>query len=522
MKKIVNQILSKRLLYLVCFLAINLIEFLKATQNGDVWYVAVNLTGLAVFVMIASTYQKKDMINWFNGIYTLLCLAAMVAVYWYKQHFPEQYFHLGQVESAFLNVWWIGIAARVLWKRIFVEKTMKVHFSKMGILWTAMMAFMIFSVSGKVWPLWFLVMFGFFYLTEFSDEDKRNLLDGMLDGTILSFFGFQIFAYATRPFDEVRYVGFYANCNVVALYYLITYVMVLGKLHILHMRKKPFGWRVFYFIGAGGLLSFQIFTLCRTAWLASIAVTGVYGIFVVHKLWQEKWRKVLLRGVALGLMVVATFLPVFYTIRWLPTLTHYRVWFEGEYSINKVHSFDPADSEKYIELDEFMEQFLGRIVNTLKRADAANPLLLRAKAQEIEQVDIMEVSWTQDESARIRLTIYKTYLQNMTWYGNPPDKGFYQIGVSNYSWHAQNLWIQIGYTFGIPAGILSIFLTIAILGKNFGTMMKNRENVYGILPLMVSIIFFVFGLLEVVWLPGQLILFLMFFVQHPGLCNVQQ
>lgn len=522
MKKIVDCILSKRILYIVCFLAINLIEFCKATQNGDVWYVAVNLTGLVVFVMIASTYQKKDVVNWFNAIYSVLCVLVMATVYWVKQSYPEHYFHLGQVESALVNVWWIGIAAHVLWRRIFVEHTRKTHLSKLAVLWIAMMVCMIFSVSGKVWPLWFLVMFGIFYLTDFSDGDKRLLLDGMLDGTILSFFGFQIFAYATRPYDEVRYVGFYANCNVVALYYLIIYGMVLCKLHILHMRKKAIGWKLFYFIGAGGLLSFQIFTLCRTAWLASVVVTVVYGVCVVHKIWKEKWRMVLLRGVALSLMAAATFLPVFYTIRWLPTLTHYRVWFEGEYSIDKVHSFDPADSEKYIELDEFLEQFIGRIVNTLKSANAANPLVLKANAQEIEQVDVLEVPWTQDESTRIRLTIYKTYLQGMTWYGNPPDKGFYRIGTGQYSWHAQNLWIQIGYTFGIPAGILCILLTIVLLWNDFKRMMKNKENVYAILPVFVSIIFFMFGLLEVVWLPGQLILFLMFFLQHPQLCNSQE
>lgn len=300
--------------------------------------------------------------------------------------------------------------------------------------------------------------------------------------------------------------------------YLIVYVMCLYKLHILELRKAHWGRKLFYLAGAGGMLSFQIFTMGRTAWIASAVLAVLYGICVVRKIWGKRWHKVLYRGVALALAVAVTFLPVFYTIRWLPTILHHPVWYEGEYSDKKVHSFDPADSEKYVDLEEFLETLLGRIASTLKIFGKLDPFTLKAFAadDDVRVIEPLDVSWTDDQGIEIRLGIYKAYLEDMTWYGNTPDKGFYKLGNSGYhAWHAQNVWIQIGYYFGIPAGILMVALTIAMLWHHGKNLKKGRRNPYAIIPFFICVLFTVYGVTEVVWYPGQLILFLIFFVQHP-------
>lgn len=510
-----NKILNKKNLYILCFLALNLIEFLRATQSGDVWHVAVNFMGIVFFIIVVSAYPLRNFLNRFNAIYTLLCLAAMVAVYFHwRAHYGE--YLVWQIETAIVNVWWIGIVIRRLFKQIFVEKTVSLRPGVPGWIWIAMSMLMIASVSGRWWPLWYLLMFGSFYLTKYTKEDAKALWDAMIDGTILSFFCLQIMAYGTRPYDEVRYVGFLTNSNMMGLYYLIIYLMVLYKLHILHMKKAAWGWKLFYFIGAGGMLSFQLFTMCRTAWVTSIVLTFLYGILVVKRLWELKWPQVLLQGMALCLMFVMTFLPVYLSIRWLPTLTHYRLWLGGEYSVSKVHSFDPPDSEKYIDLDEFLDALFGRIINTLHSMDDRNPFVLQVSAIEVERVELVELPWTTDGGLRTRFTIYKAYLKDMTWYGNPENTGYYQIGDSDYhSWHAQNLWIQIGYFYGIPAGILSIVLSVVLIYFQGKKMFRHKEQPHAIIPFFMCILYFTFGLMEVVWNPGQLVMFLMFFVQHP-------
>jgi len=518
MNNCLNKMMDKRYLYTLCFMALNFIEYLRSSQNGNIWALAVNATGFVMAVIIFSAYPLKNFINRINAVWTVLCLCAIVFahVFW-LQYFSRWY--PWQVETAIINIWWIGILLRYLCKRVFVEKSLKIKPDFNGWIWIAMTVLMTFSVSGKIWPLWYFLMFGCFYITEYTEDDRKKLWDGMIDGCIISFFCIQIFAYGFRPYDEVRYIGAFSNSNMMALYYLIIYLMCLYKLHILQLKNAAKGWKLFYLIGAGGMLSFQIFTLGRTAWITSIVVTLLYGVLVVRRLWRKKWKQVVGRGCALFLVVMLTFLPVYYSIRYLPTILHYRVWNPGEYNINKVHSYDPADSEKYIELDEFLDAFLGRIMTMLRNAEAKNPFVLQVHAAEekdyVTKVEMVEPEWLTDQSLRIRLTIYKAYWDDLTWYGNPPGTGYYRIGETPYhSWHAQNLWLQMAYYYGIPTGILLCVLTVSLLISHYkGT--KTKNNPYAIIPFFMCIVFFVFGIMELVWNTGQLILTLFYFVQHP-------
>lgn len=515
-----ERLLTKRTLYVLCFMALNLIELLRASQTGDVWYVAVNCMGLVVMVLVASAYPLREFLTLPNGVYTLLCGAAMAAVFVHWQLHVGEY-NLWQIETALMNVWWIGVMAGHLFKKL-AARRISLRPGVLGWLWIAMSLLMMASVSQKLWPLWYLLMFGLFYLTEYGREERKALWDGMLNGTLISFFCIQIYAYGFRPYDELRYKGAFANSNMAALYYLIVYLMCLCKLHMLELKKAHRGWKLFYLAGAGGMLSFQLFTMGRTAWITSFVITVLYGVLVIKKIWGKKWLQVLGRGCALAMAAALTFLPAYYTIRWLPTVLHHPIWYDGEYGLGKVHSYDPGDSEKYVELDEFLEALLGRLAGTLKGLGAQSPFAIRSYAAEpeMERVEPVKVSWTEDEGILNRLTIYKAYWDDLTWYGNGPDKGFYRIGDGDYhSWHAQNLWLQIAYYFGIPAGALSLVISVAMLWRHGRRMTADEENPYGIIPFFLCVLFVVFGITEVVWNPGQLVMFLVFFVQHPSITS---
>lgn len=516
MNKVINQILSKKTLYILCFMVLNLIDMLKTSQSGAVWYVAVNCTGLVMLVIIVSAWPLRDFLTVGNGIYTAVCAAAMILVGIYWRPTTGQ-FVLWQIQTAIMNVWWIGIVVVYLFRKAVIQKTLPFRPGLMGWLWIAMSILMIFSASQRLWPLWYFLMFGSFYLTSYKPEDKKALFEAMVDGTIISFFCIQIYAYGFRPYDEVRYKGATGNCNMTALYYLIVYMMCLYKLHFLELKKAHKGWKLFYLIGAGGMLSFQLFTMGRTAWVASLVLTILYGILVVGKLWRKTWKQVLCRGGALALTAMMTFLPVYYSIRWLPTILHHPIWYEGEYSISKVHSFDPANSDKYVDLDEFLETLLERIQHTFENVVFRDPFVLRVKAMDLDQmehVDVVDVPWV-DDALRGRLTIYKAYLEDLTLFGHGLSDGYYVIGDGPYySWHAQNLWIQIAYTYGIPAGILLVVLTFVMLSVHKKTMEKIKAF-YAVIPFFICVLTFMFGIMELVWNPGQLVMFLFFFVQHP-------
>ena len=555
----------RRIWFIVLFMALNLIEWLKATQTGDIWKVAVNVAGLVVMALVMSAYPVKELCCGFSKVFTIICLAVMVGIYGYWWMNPGK-FVVWQYLTAVMNIWLIGIMLWVLWRRAAAGRLKKPKWDILSTLWVLLTIVMVLSKSGRVWPVWFFLIYGIFYLTEYSEEDKDALVEGMVNGTIISFFIMQIYAYGFRPYDEVRYKGPLSNCNMTALYYLIVYCMILAKLHLLTLQKSGKIRKLFWMVMAGGLLCFQFMTLCRTAWLSAIAVTFAYGILIVKGIWKDSLPKVLGKAVLLGVITVAVFPIVFGTVRWLPTILHHPIWYEGEWSEEKVHSFDPADSDKYVTLEEFLDTALGRFLQILEKPAAVDGQAMqdaagqgeagqgeagqgeagqetaeeslvteeetddpgeelfmpdgyvRASAEAIgDEVPILDYSkdWT---SSDIRVAIFKAYWKDLNWRGHSEKEGYYLITPEYRCWHAQNLWLQIAYYYGIPAGILLVVLTVVMIYYYISRCYKGKlDQKYGVLPLLFVILYFTFGLMEVVWNPGQLVFVLIFLVQHPGL-----
>ena len=71
-----------------------------------------------------------------------------------------------------------------------------------------------------------------------------------------------------------------------------------------------------------------------------------------------------------------------------------------------------------------------------------------------------------DEALNIRLSIYAAYLRNLNWFGHPDAEGHYQFAdIDYFSWHAQNVWLQMAFSYGIPSGILFLILTVLLFRK---------------------------------------------------------
>lgn len=536
---------KKRILYTICFMALNALDFVRNTQNGDAWSVAVNATGLVMLVILASARPLEKVLTPGKLLWTLACLGVSVYALVSIRSTGMDVF-MGVYVWAFVlavaNVWWIAIFLVEFGKKIWREKSLRLKPGRLGILWLVLTALMTFSRSGRVWPVWFLAMFGLFYLTEYEEQDMQALADGLVDGTILSFFALQIFAYGFRPYDVVRYVGAYANSNMAALHYLIVYAAVLMKLHMLQKKGASRWWKLFYLVGACGLLGFMFLTMGRTSWVIAVVLTIIYGFLVMRRSWQQKWRQILLRGAALSLGAVLLFPAVFASVRWLPTILHHPIWFLDEYSINKVHSFDPADSWKYVEMDEFLETVLGRIWGTFQ-SSVKDPMVLVAEAAEPQQITDTEQdqptqeqelnqeqqleesgqelelsgSGEMDASLNIRLSIYKAYIRDLNLLGHTQSEGMYQFSDLDYhAWHAQNLWLEVAYRYGIPAGILFVIMTVCLLVYHLRRMKQSPDLPRAVIPLLVCLVFFGYGTMELVWNVGQYILVLFFIVQHPG------
>ena len=283
-RDVILSIGNRRLLYFLCFLAFELIDFLRNTQNGDIWSAAVGGTGLVMMVLIFSEYPLKE---WHYGkhtrvymaIWTVCCLGIAGGSALWQQHFI-----LGIYKWTFFlgvwNVWWIFLVGQEIVKRLWKAGSLRAKPDLTGVLALVMAFLMTFSRSGRLWPVWFAAMFGMFYVTRFTREKLEQLFEAMVDATIVAFFVIQIYAYGFRPYDVIRYLGAYPNSNVASLHYLVVYTMVLCKLHYLEKKNAEKGWRIFFFLGAAGLLDFMFLTMGRTSWVTAIVITCFYGIFV--------------------------------------------------------------------------------------------------------------------------------------------------------------------------------------------------------------------------------------------------
>lgn len=505
---------KKKLLYTICFVMLNLIDFVRHTQQQSLWGPLVNVSGILLLVMIAGTYKRQELMSRFACVWTglVVCLLLTSAL-WKTEHIFGVY--KWTVFTALLNVWLIGILGSAIAVKRLRQKRGGLRWKLPAVLWGIMMLCALVSPYRALWSVWFLAIFSLFYLTRFEKSDFLELCEAMADGTVIAFLLLQIYACGYRPYDEVRYKGAFSNCNMTALHYLVAYLAVLTKLHFLRLQNSAKKWRLLYGLVAVGLLDLLILTMTRTAWVVAAVITFLYGMLILYRFWRESGKVIIGRGCLLGICTLLLFPAVFAAVRWLPPLRHHPVWYAGEWSEEKVHSFDPPDSEKYIDFEEVVEELFGRTL-FFKKAD--NPFVLKAYAAEKEKEEVIEIVEIPGlpRSLYARISIYRAYLADLNWQGHDSGRGHFYIEESDrYVWHPQNVWIYVAYYWGIPAGVIFVILTVLILVKQVRTIKRDRENTPAVVALLLTLVFFGYGLMEIVWLPGQFILFLFLFAQHP-------
>jgi len=123
------------------------------------------------------------------------------------------------------------------------------------------------------------------------------------------------------------------------------------------------------------------------------------------------------------------------------------------------------------------------------------------------------------ESMNGRMVIYKNYAERLNWFGHELEQGYIQINEYWHAWHAQNVWLQMGFYYGIPAMVFLLILACMTGVRSFTNMLRAVDSEWNLFALMIWIAFFGFGALECVWYPGQIVLFLIFFTQKNCVSN---
>jgi hypothetical protein len=272
-------------------------------------------------------------------------------------------------------------------------------------------------------------------------------------------------------------------------------------------------YRIFLYVIMGCILSFLFLSIGRIAWFSAFVMVLAAGMILAKRIKTHQiWRSVITRS-ALVLLTVVIMLPICYTtVRLFPPFFHHPVWFWGEWSEERVHSWDKWDSDKFVDPEEFLDAALGRMTKTFRDLLARSPWSLTAYAatgQEAMQ-PVMTDPKTMYNSYMVRGNIYWWYVKHLNLLGHPADLGF-QLQENYWIGHAHNIFLQMGVDFGIPVMLLFMALMFMSLRICAGKLLRSKgDSIEYSMCFWVVLAVFIFGMLEYAWKSCSLNMILLF------------
>lgn len=492
-----------------------------------------DLTGVVMAALIISHYSLKEFKKYRLAylVWTVTGVLGGAFVYFLgRGYVPYSVDLLVLIVDAVL----FGYILICTYIKIIVEKHNPQLNRKFAVLWCTMMLLMIVSGGGYLWPFCYFVMFGCFYLTDFTGQEQADLFHGMLDGVILSFFIFQGHSFVLRPYDcvDARYKGFFANPNWNSLYYLEVLGAVLTKL--IYVSKKHCGKliKLYYWLGAGVLLAFEFMTIGRSGWITAFIMTVLFLAFMGR---LEKKKRYIRNGAALAVCFALAFPVCFSAARYLPPMFHHVLWFYGEWNEDRVHSWNKWDSEKFVDVDEFFDAAQRRIVRSvedlvrnlpetppdIKRVQIAKSAVESTAMPQVQRREAVLTEEEAKDSYIIRSTIYKYYFKNLKLRGQPYEEQGFQISPVFWVGHAHNIFLQFGTDFGIIVMVLFACLTIGGC-VDYKRQYYAKGSEYAVGFFFFILIPIVFGMFEYSWGVGSLSITMLFVAWRGNIVNEQE
>lgn len=512
---------KRRILYTICFFLLCLIDQRTKTGSGRDGYIETfrNMTGIVMAVILLSHCRWEE-IKAHKSLYLIwTILGGAVGIAYAVLGEPYDPFMNGRISAA-LAVFSFGYALLHTFSRVVREKKYPSVDKRFLAVWTVMMLLMIFSRSDYIWPFCYFLMFGCFYLTDFDEQEREDLFQGCLNGIILGFFAFQGFCCVFRPYDIVRYQGIYNNPNLNALFYLEVLATVFVKILCVTKNQGSKWIKGYYWLGAGAVLSFELLTIGRTGWVVAILMIAFFLWMICRMKAYRKWFRNLM---TLALCVILMFPVCFSATRYLPPVFHHPVWFWGEWNDERVHSWDSWDSEKFVDIDEYMDAALGRIFETFQNALDHSPLALKTEAAEAQtelpanKIPVLQSDQDTD-TLLVRSTIYKYYFSHLNLTGHPYSEQGFQLHPYYWVGHAHNIFLQYGTDFGIPMMILFVVLVLWSLIR-FGRNYAKGKDPAAAAALLFVLIPVAFGMLEYSWGVSSLTITLLFGAWRKAVCD---
>lgn len=519
--------------YALCFVFLGIIDQRRGSALGTIQMTFTNLTGVVIALLLLPSikFEKekaKPYLLWTPVCAILAIIACIIGnnCWQYK----------GQWITAVLNIAvWSYLMIYVYQKKSYTELFDRI---KQPVFWCICLCLVLMqlSVHEGIVPLWYLLIYGGFAVIGIPKERTEDFFDGMLTGILLWFFGQQIIAFGFRPYDYVRYRGLYSGETQNGMHYMIVSCAFLLKWIYSREKNKKWWIRFFYFFMSAVMISFTVLTGGKAPILGIAAVTAF--VILGYNIFKRKtFYGVVLHAVTLAVCVVLSFPVCYLSIRYLPTILHHPVWFEGEYVEGvSVCSFDPWNSTKYISFEYVVYGNVNRILEALgiplESWGMQFQQFMQALPVHAEQLNRQEIAENEagsspdnpfnieelnglSSSTDARKVIYTYYWNHLNFKGH--DKEHSGFWISNYTYygHAHNMFLQIAYDYGIIPGILFLLIYLYSLYRAFRLCLKGNWTCIVFLLAILC-----FGMAEMVLVSGQITVTLMavmfYFVGRDG------
>lgn len=527
-----NNLLKKRmsekrdiLWYAVCFAFLGLIDQRRGSAEGTIQMIFVNLTGIVIWMLLIPSMNREFWRTKLFRIWSIICIpgVALGCVIGRKI-----WIYHGQWYTAVINVAVIGyLVLYIIWN--WKENRGRRKINKGAFLVVmSMLIVMQLSVHEVLWPAWFLCLFGSFYLIGIPEKKEESFIEGMLLGIIIWFFVQQTIAFGFRPYDYIRYKGLYSGETQNGVFYMVVFCAFTCMWLLLKKRNANLFLRVLCFVLSAGSVGFQLLTGGRSSFLGLVAAAALayiaYDIIMCNS-----FRHWIFQAIMLGMCIVILVPVVYGCVRYLPTIMHHPIWFEGEYNkYTSVHSFDPWNSERYISFEEALEYNVGRVLQLigidLSKKDGMVSIKTPMSATVYaaapgEPGSSPDVPFSFEEtdfssSISIRKTIYYYYAIHLNIVGHSKDNPGFFMEYGVYQSHAHNIFLQVAYDYGIVAGILFLFWNLWCLIR-----LIRRKDLMGIICAVFLTAILVYGCAEMAVTTGQITMVLLFIIYYFGICK---
>jgi len=498
-----------------------IVNFFKVNGSGGQWAFANELIFTTLFVLILLRYNWRSFLNPISYVWILIMLIAFpFAFRLYKVGTDYDF----QLIGRYINVVLCGIVViRVLF--FYSKENFAPLKSHHMIVWWLMIFFCVISKSSSTWPICALILYGTFYYAPMSEDERYALISGVVDAIIVSFFVYQGHALLFCPYDYVRYRSFFSNSDCSAKFFTVSYIGFLVKLFMARRNKCRVVELLCVFF-AVCMWSFLLFTMTRSGFIGMFLVTLGF-VYCLIKTESVSLVQIIRNGVICIMVFVVTVPLVYCLIRYVPALRHHPVYISG-YTEERVHSWDPIDSEKYVSAEDVINVLLSRVNVTdsqeepIDDSSSTKIASIRTLSENGERVIAyydgvkpgtdsehpiyIKISFNSplEKILGIRKYIFATFWESAGWFGNVEEYPTFWVMTDWVYPSAHNSLLDFTVKYGYVAGVLYGILQILVIFDGIRFIRNNPSDDGLRLMLFCALGYFGWGLFYSVSITGEI------------------